>query len=219
MRDSSNDADLLSEAEYEHSVHQHGVQDEREIESVTVGNDRSRRGNEQLVCVVCSYKWESRKDSKPQKCPRCRSTKWNQEYAVKNQCAKCSHQWRARTPYVKRCPACQSVKWNSGRKDPECMRCGHTWATKSEKTPKRCPSCKSLRWNEEVVTFKCVKCGHARMMKSNSRNGELCPVCDAKVQECRCVQCGHKWKSSRSRIPKKCKSCGSHNWSEQAQGL
>ena len=189
-----------------------GWTDSRQMTSVT-GKARfgaNAPGNP-LKCNICGYNWFSRKDLPPDRCPKCRSTRWNEENVRQNVCKRCGHEWISKGESPK-CPKCQSPKWNEATYTCNCKRCENIWRSRSER-PARCPRCKTMKWNEEPQKLFCIKCGNIRLRKSNSRGG-LCPVCDINIRRDSCIICGAAWSTSRKNKVKQCPSCGSERWGE-----
>lgn len=108
-----------------------------------------------LTCVRCSYRWIPRKDELPKRCPKCRSTKWDDAHLCVN-CVRCGYSWNSHDGNPKRCPKCGSHRWNIPPNNYTCKRCGRTWESRSGKVSKACPSCHSHLWSvsrepEEIV--------------------------------------------------------------------
>ena len=114
------------------------------LRGYTMENDPSQM----LKCSRCSYSWVPRRDKAPERCPRCRSVKWNMPQLTVT-CKRCGYTWNSHTGNPKRCPECGSHQWNVPPKSYVCKRCGSTWNTKGGKIPKRCPSCSSKEWDRE----------------------------------------------------------------------
>lgn len=102
-----------------------------------------------LSCKICAHHWQPRNGEKqlPQRCPQCRSTRWNLDNPIKNKCLRCGHDWVSNDKSPTKCPNCHSSKWNSKAVRCKCRKCGHSWEKKKRGTPKKCPACKSYYWN------------------------------------------------------------------------
>ena len=103
---------------------------------------------EMLKCSRCSYSWVPRRDKAPDRCPRCRSVKWNMPH-LSVTCKRCNYTWNSHTGSPKRCPECGSHQWDVPPKTYMCKRCGNKWNAKGGKTPRRCPSCSSKEWDRD----------------------------------------------------------------------
>lgn len=101
-----------------------------------------------LTCARCSYIWIPRKEELPNRCPKCRSIKWNNPN-LKITCLRCGHSWNSHNGTPKRCPSCGTHQWNVPPNEYECKRCGYVWHSKGRKTPCRCPMCTSRTWFQE----------------------------------------------------------------------
>ena len=154
-----------------------------------------------LHCNQCDHEWVRRSHDKlPNKCPVCKTTKWNEEKIPQFTCRICGYVWRAQMKNPKRCPRCQSGKWNMLVYKLQCRRCGHKWVAKEGRTSedvKMCPACKSRKWREVPKPVLCNRCGTYyinRSKKSSSR----CPTCNskAKIFENTCEFCKTVWMST-----------------------
>ena len=161
-----------------------------------------------LRCRVCGHSWSSGK-RKAGRCPKCRSSKWDDDIVAHNKCKRCGYIWIGNT---QKCPHCLSTKWNLSSHECVCKRCGNKWMSRSDE-PARCPACKTTKWDEAVKTIICSRCGKSRPMRNNSRTS-LCPECDVYRRSDTCNLCGHMWTSSRETKTRFCPGCGSAEWSE-----
>ena len=101
-----------------------------------------------LTCKICFHTWKPKNSSLyPQRCPKCRSTRWNISTPVNNTCMRCGHKWVSNGKEPTKCPSCHSSKWNMKSFRCVCKKCGHVWYKKKNGTPKKCPFCKSYYWN------------------------------------------------------------------------
>lgn len=163
-----------------------------------------------LHCNQCDHDWLPRSDSRPERCPSCRSSRWDEERDHTFTCYRCGNVWRNRTDHPERCPSCRSLKWDVPAYKLQCRRCGHRWTTRGGKTSEDvriCPSCKSDKWNEPPSIQTCASCG--RFFISRKESGTpRCPSCKSKnVQEDRCCGfCGFEWSTFEKRDV--CPRCG-----------
>lgn len=88
---------------------------------------REGQGDKYRTCLVCGYRWRSRGEGNPERCPSCRSSRWDTgEREAK--CSQCGHEWIIRSEWdPRKCPRCQSVRWkerpeNTGERTPVCER-------------------------------------------------------------------------------------------------
>ena len=101
-----------------------------------------------LTCRICSHTWKPKNsNASPQRCPKCRSTRWNMDMPVNNRCVRCGHTWISNGKEPTKCPVCHSSRWNTKSTRCMCKKCGHVWEKKKSGTPKKCPLCKSYYWN------------------------------------------------------------------------
>lgn len=111
-------------------------------------NDKQNSSETILTCKICSHTWKPKDSgSYPQRCPKCRSTRWNIGMPVNNACVRCGHKWVSNGKEPTKCPSCHSSKWNMKSFRCVCSRCGHVWEKKKEGMPKKCPCCKTYYWN------------------------------------------------------------------------
>lgn len=101
-----------------------------------------------LWCSRCSYTWVPRRETAPERCPRCRSIKWNMPHLTVT-CMRCGYTWNSHNGNPKRCPECGSHQWNVPPNTYTCKRCGNIWNAKGGKVPRRCPACSSKEWNKD----------------------------------------------------------------------
>lgn len=166
-------------------------------------------------CFVCGHEWLLKGVTLPVRCPKCRSTRWNNPDIVHNECKRCGHGWISTASIPCKCPKCQSLKWNEHPNEHsyECRRCSYTWKA-IKINPVKCPRCKSSKWNEPLKEYYCPKCKRSHVIKSNSRPG-MCPSCDPRMNFHKCVKCGFSWKRVRGHTTEKCPSCGSDRWCDR----
>lgn len=100
-----------------------------------------------LTCVRCLYEWIPRKGTLPERCPQCRSVRWNNPNLAVS-CLRCGHAWDSRDGNPTRCPSCGSYKWNVPREFYGCCKCGYSWFMKNSRVPARCPRCGSRDWQK-----------------------------------------------------------------------
>lgn len=107
-----------------------------------------------LTCRICSHSWKPKNsNTSPQRCPKCRSTRWNMDTPVNNKCMRCGHKWVSNGKEPTKCPGCHSSRWNIKSTRCVCKKCGHVWEKKKSGTPKKCPFCKSYYWNVPHTLF------------------------------------------------------------------
>ena len=104
--------------------------------------------NNVLTCARCSYSWVPRKGQVPQRCPRCRSVKWNMPF-LNLECKRCGYHWSSHNGSPKRCPKCGTHQWDVAPRSFTCKRCGNTWVGKGSNVPKRCPACSCREWDKD----------------------------------------------------------------------
>lgn len=61
-------------------------------------------------------------------------------------CGRCGHVWNSLKDQPVRCPSCGTYHWSGVSHTNSCKVCGHTWFSRSTKTPLRCPRCKTRSW-------------------------------------------------------------------------
>ena len=103
------------------------------------------QSNGVLKCARCSYMWVPRRDKDPERCPRCRSVKWNMPHLTVT-CKRCNYTWNSHNGTPKRCPQCGSHQWDIPPRINHCLKCGNTWTSRSVSEPRRCPKCSSTEW-------------------------------------------------------------------------
>ncbi len=69
------------------------------------------------VCVMCGHSWKAIAGTVPDKCPACKSTRWNENELIMHICVKCKHEWASRSDVPVRCPSCRSKLWNRCTRD------------------------------------------------------------------------------------------------------
>lgn len=127
------------------------------------------------VCVMCGNMW-TKGDSRPARCPGCRSTVWDRYDLHRHICKACSHRWMSPTEAPERCPSCHTRNWNVDMRRYECPSCGNKAAyAMDRKGPERCPECGSTGWGCERVACTCKKCGFVGNLLPG-RDGK-CPLC------------------------------------------
>ncbi|MCL2148083.1 MAG: hypothetical protein FWH47_01925 [Methanomassiliicoccaceae archaeon] len=165
-----------------------------------------------LRCNQCDHEWARRSVGKlPDKCPVCKTTKWNEERRPQHSCRICGHVWRAKAERPKKCPKCQSGKWDAPVYKLQCRRCGHKWMAKAGRTSedvRMCPSCKSPKWKEVPKPIFCKSCGTYYISRSQGSHGR-CPSCNSKASsvEISCSFCKAVW-SITSHKKAVCPRCG-----------
>lgn len=70
------------------------------------------------VCIMCGHLWRATPGVVPDKCPSCKSTRWNENELVMHRCVKCNHAWASRSDMPLRCPSCRSKLWNRCTREP-----------------------------------------------------------------------------------------------------
>lgn len=63
------------------------------------------------LCIMCGYRWNRNPGIVPDKCPSCRSTRWNMADAHVHECLECRHEWVSRSDRPIRCPSCRTKSW------------------------------------------------------------------------------------------------------------
>lgn len=61
-------------------------------------------------------------------------------------CGRCGHDWTSGIDMPARCPHCGTYHWYGESTTYSCFVCGHTWFSRTTKTPMRCPKCKTRSW-------------------------------------------------------------------------
>ena len=61
-------------------------------------------------------------------------------------CGRCGHNWVSGIEMPSRCPHCGTYHWYGESVTYTCNICGHTWFSRTNKTPMRCPKCKTRSW-------------------------------------------------------------------------
>lgn len=102
-----------------------------------------------LKCARCAYMWVPRRGKEPERCPRCRSMKWNMPHLTVT-CRRCNHTWNSHNGAPKRCPQCGSHQWDIPPRVNNCLRCGNVWTSRSKAEPRRCPKCSSTEWYLDI---------------------------------------------------------------------
>lgn len=91
-------------------------------------------------CSICGYEWSPRSE-RPMRCPRCKSTRWDQKVIV-DKCMRCGTTWTQRGPKEpKYCPACHSAVWKQPKAVFTCPRCGRSRPLRSNSRSDLCPYC------------------------------------------------------------------------------
>lgn len=67
-----------------------------------------------LECKKCGHKWVSRKDKLEdvKTCPKCRSTKWNNNTLYTHSCKRCKKSWESDIENPVECRYCRSSLWD-----------------------------------------------------------------------------------------------------------
>ena len=149
-----------------------------------------------LRCGRCDYEWRPRSDSRPTRCPVCRSTRWDAPRPVRHTCRICGNVWSGSSVRPSRCPSCKSTVWDRPVYRAQCRQCGHRWILKNGRTSsdvKRCPSCGSERWMEPPLLDVCPSCGFG--YACDGTVSRICPGCRGRSGFGRrvCGFCGMGW--------------------------
>lgn len=128
---------------------------------------------DRYTCHRCGYVWVSR-TGKPHKCPRCQSTRWNDQH-YRFVCYRCGHSWSSRTGNgsadIKMCPKCKSRKWNEVIGMSVCLSCG--CKIKYSRNTRFCNKC----MGKDYFEMHCSFCGTDWI--SSEENYSVCPMCGA----------------------------------------
>ena len=68
-------------------------------------------------------------------------------------CGRCGHEWTSSIDMPARCPHCGTYHWYGESTSYSCFVCGHTWFSRSTRTPMRCPKCKTRSWQNGPRRF------------------------------------------------------------------
>ncbi len=138
----------------------------------------SDEGGHQCNCNMCGYSWKSSADKQSNRCPSCRSTRWNNNNLSEYNCLRCGHSWVTHNN-PKRCPGCGTEHWREKPVDYNCVKCGHSWKSRKAGLPKKCPACKSFLWNNKTVLGYCKTCKLECIVESSETK---CPACNSSLR-------------------------------------
>lgn len=153
------------------------------------GRPISLEGLEPYTCARCEYTWviEEMGGKIPDRCPLCRTSSWRKGSAFSHFCNMCGHFWRNKVEEPLRCPSCYSEIWNIPCHHLQCMRCGHSWVSRTgtRGAASICPRCKSRYWMEPPLLTMCTACGKpfSSTRADPERTCCTCPRCRSTVRE------------------------------------
>lgn len=101
------------------------------------------------ACVKCGYEWSVCVGTPlPGRCPRCKTSLWNDVTLRKHTCWCCGHSWVSRQADPLRCPACRSRLWAEGPRCFVCRDCGRKQLVRESGPDVRCERCGSASMEE-----------------------------------------------------------------------
>ncbi len=72
---------------------------------------------------------------------------------TEKRCGRCGHEWTSGIAMPARCPHCGTYHWYGESTSYNCFVCGHTWFSRTTRTPMRCPKCKTRSWQNGPRRF------------------------------------------------------------------
>lgn len=121
------------------------------------------RDEKPVRCSACGAWWWQRPNTRPAKCPHCRSALWVIPMETRSgslQCKRCGYEWTPRAAaHPVKCPRCHSPSWNMPTATYHCFRCNHVWQPRDGHAPAKCPGCNNaltrrLVWFGSIAAYR-----------------------------------------------------------------